>query len=274
MLSDYTDFASLETLPLNTKTNIIGKVKSTEQKYLSRDRHVREILLVDTDMKQVKVTVFGNIPKMDIVGLREGRVLEVKNGVIKESLGARYICVAYTFTGCRINVLRNEDQRARFILSGIGKKRKVRGNISRPTNVKTIQYLKKNGCVGQFLIENIIVTRAFPYTYEACVKCKTKKVEETCKNPKCKFKSKKKKEILRIKVTIEDSSARGEDGVEAVMFDNTGTQIMGVSADVFLRKTEEEQRSFCLSKYSGNQFSSVQILIRDETSWVIQDIQK
>ena len=89
-MSKYNAFDEVLTLPLQSKVKIIGRVKGVENKITKR---IREIQLVNSEMKELKVTVFGNVPQRDRQGLRKGRVLEV-SGIILES-GARYVCVSY-----------------------------------------------------------------------------------------------------------------------------------------------------------------------------------
>ena len=150
---------------------IVGKVKSDEKRKLKKP--VREIQLVDSEMKELKVTIFGNIPKMDGSGLRKGRVLEVC-GIILDN-GARYICVSYDTKGSMIKVLPKDDEVSQHISSTVGKKRKSKSNISQATEVRTIKDLNSSGTSGQFRIQNCIVSTAFPNTYFACKSCKTKK---------------------------------------------------------------------------------------------------
>ena len=119
----------------------------------SLKKRVREINLVDTEMKELKVTVFGNIPKMDRLGLRKGSVLEV-SGIILHS-GSRYICVNYDRLGSMIRVLPKDNELSKHVLSTIGKKRKSKSNISQPTETQTIKYLKDNRLSGLFKIQKM-----------------------------------------------------------------------------------------------------------------------
>lgn len=265
----YNNFAEIQTLPLKSKVKIVGKVKSDEKRKLKKP--VREIQLVDSEMKELKVTIFGNIPKMDGSGLRKGRVLEV-SGIILDN-GARYICVSYDTKGSMIKVLPKDDEVSQHISSTVGKKRKSKSNISQATEVRTIKDLNSSGTLGQFRIQNCIVSTAFPNTYFACKSCKTKKDGDKCTNPKCKSKSKNKEKTLRINVTLEDKSARGEERVKAVMFGNVCTNIMGITAKTFMKKANKDQKTLCINKYVGKDFS-VDIDIAGPNSWVIKQIQR
>ena len=251
---------------------MVGKVKSHENKITNLKKRVREIQLIDTEMKEVKVTVFGNIPKGDSRGLRKGCVLEV-SGIILQS-GSRYICVSYDTIGSMIRVLPKDDEISKHVLSTVGKKRKSKRNISQPTETRTIKYLKENRSSGLFRIQNCSISQVFPNTYLGCKSCRTKKTEDKCTNTTCRSKSKKKEEILTINVTLEDQTARGKNGVRAVMFGEVGTSVLGIKPKTFMRKSNKDQRSICKDKYSGKDFSVDVFTYTGPKSWTIKRIQR
>ena len=251
---------------------ILGKVISDESKCTKLKKRVREIHLVDTEMKELKVTVFGNIPKMDRLGLRKGSVLEV-SGIILHS-GSRYICVSYDRLGSMIRVLPKDNELSKHVLSTIGKKRKSKSNISQPTETQTIKYLKDNRLSGLFKIQKCTISQFSPNTYLGCKKCKTKKTENRCASTACTSRSKKKVEILVINVTLEDETARGENGVKAVMFQDVCTSVMGIKPKTFMKKSNMDQRSLCIDKYVGKDFSVYVFACTGSKSWTIKRIQR
>ena len=235
---------------------------------------IEEFFLLDQSMTLLKVTVFGKIPKEDRLGLRPGRVMEVTNGKIKEKHGVRYINVSYGAEGCKIQVLPKEDQRSIHILSSIGKKQKPRGNISRVTCTGTLNDLKNNGAEGRFEVRDCKVTNVHSFVYRACAKCKKKK-KEVCENRSCTSKSNKSRNILGIKLTIEDNSTKKNDNVCPVMFGDIGTKsMMGQSADVFMRKTREEQKLLLNQTYMEKEFTISMYVNVKKSMWIIQDVQR
>ena len=266
---DYTRFTELLTRELESKVKIVGKVLSAD-KIPTRTNTVQEFCFVDQEMEKVKVTVFGEIPKQDRSGLRKGCVAEV-GGVIKEKDSVRYVQVGYTKKGHWITALPKDDPRTQHILARVGRKRKSKGDISQPTNVKTIKQLKESSSEGSFQIQSCFVRKAFPNVYPACIKCKTKKIGDFCK--KCNSKTKN-KDALRINVIIADSSTREEDGVNAAMFGDIGVRgILGLSAKKFMEKSKKEQSSICDQKYKGQSFR-LHVQVKNPKSWVIQQIEK
>ena len=261
-------------LPVNTKVCIIGKVNRLEDKYTNKSVPMKEIYMLDEEMKMVKVTTFGKIPKVDGLGLRPGRVLEV-SGMVSERQAARYISVGYNNTkhsGCKISVLPKEDPKARCFLSQIGQKKKVRGNVSRATNVKRMSAMEHmNGEL--FAVQNCTITDVSCFCYSACMKCKSSKKEgKSCTNSKCTSRSTKKKDVLTVKVKIKDNST--EKDKQAVMFDHVGTEfIMGLRPESFLRKNLPEQKRLCEKAYLGKQFD-MDIFVKTATQWVIQYLRK
>ena len=275
LLDTYIKFAELQILPVNTKVCIIGKVNRIEEKYTNKNVPMKEIYMLDEQMMMVKVTTFGKIPKTDGLGLRQGRVLEV-TGMVSERQAARYISVGYNDTKhseCKIFVLLKENPKALSILSQIGQKKKVRGNVSRATNVKTISAMEHvNGEL--FAVRNCTVTDVSCFCYSACTKCKSSKKEgQSCTNSKCTSRStKKKKDVLTVKMKIKDNSS--EKDMQAVMFDHVGTEfIMGMRPESFVRKDKAEQRRLCEKAYLGKQFN-MDIFVKTATQWVIQYLQK
>ena len=235
---------------------------------------MKEIFILNEEMIIVKVTTFGKIPKEDSLGLRPGRVLEV-SGVVSERQAARYVSVGYNNTkhaGCRIFVVPKDDPKSRCILSQIGKKKKVRGNVSQATNEKTISVMKGvNDDV--FAVRNCTVTDVTWFSYSACIKCKSsKKAGQSCRNKKCMSRSTKKKDVVTMRVKIKDSSA---DNVKhAVMFDHVGTEfIMGIKPESFIRKDSAEQKKLCEKAYLGKQFN-MDIYVKTAEQWVIQYLRK
>ena len=61
--------------------------------------------------------------------------------------------------------------------------------------------------------------------------------------------------------------------MKAVMFGDVCTNIMGIKAKTFMKKRDKDQRSLCMNKYVGNDFS-VDIDIAGPNSWVIKQIQR
>ena len=274
LLNTYTKFAELQILPVNTKVCIIGKVNRIEEKYTNKNVPMKEIYMLDEEMTMLKVTTFGKIPKEDGLGLRQGRVLEV-TGMVSERQSARYISVGYNnskHSGCKIFVLPKEDPKARCILSQIGQKKKVKGNVSRATIVKPISAMEHvNGEL--FAVKNCTVTDVSCFCYSACTKCKSSKKEgQSCTNSKCTSRSTKKKDVLTVKMKIKDSSS--EKDKQAVMFDNVGTEfIMGMRPESFVRKDKAEQRRLCEKAYLGKQFN-MDIFVKSASQWVIQYLRK
>ena len=267
-------FRELETLPQDSVVRMLGKVTSNERKYTALKIPIEEIYLLDQDMTLVKITVFGKIPKLDRLGLRPGRVLEVLNGKIKAKYGARYINVSYNTEGCGIKVLPKDDERSLHILSSIGKKRKPRWNVSRATRIQTLNDLKSNGAEGLFEIRDCKVTNVNPFVYKACAKCKKGK-KVLCENRFCTSKSEKSRNVLGIRVAIQDSSTRGQDSVNAVMFGDIGTHsVMSLSADVFMRHNREKQISLLESAYLGKKFSVNMFVNTKRSMWVIQNVER
>ena len=263
------DFTELESLDLRSQVKIVGKVKSKNEKR-TRDKVIHEVFVVNSEMKEVKVTVFGNIPKVHSSGLKKGCVVEV-SGIINVYSSARYVGVDYKVTGSWLKVLPKGDPRTLGILSAVGKKRKSKGDISKPADVKTIKQLKEGRLTGQFQVKNCIIKDARPNSYDGCSKCSTKMDGDACKKPSCK--SKKKKKTLRMPVTIVDDSTIHEKGVQAVMFGDVAVKdILGLTAATFMKKTYKEKNLLCRNKYIGNSFL-LYIEVKPN-SWVINKIQK
>ena len=272
----YKNFAELQTLTVDTKVDVIGKVHRIENKYTNKSVPMKEIFLVNDEMIMVKVTTFGKIPKEDGLGLRQGRVLEV-TGMVSERQAARYVSVGYNNTKhvgfkCKISVLPKDDSKARCVLSRIGKKKKVRGNVSQARNVKTMSEMKD--VTGDLCaVKNCTVTDVSCFCYSACIKCKSSKKEgQSCTNYKCTSRSTKKKDVLTVKVKIKDNST--EKDKQAVMFDHVGTEfIMGMRPESFVKKEFAVQRLLCEKAYLGKQFN-MDVYIKTPTQWVIQYLQK
>ena len=78
--------------------------------------------------------------------------------------------------------------------------------------------------------------------------------------------------MLKINVTIEDETARGEEGVDAVMFGDVCTSVMGKTPKTFMKNTNDEQRLLCKNTYVGRDFSMD--IFTGPKSWVIKLIQR
>ena len=266
-------FEDMKVIPVNTKITTIGKVYKTEKKYTSKREPMEEIYILDSKMMIVKVTTFGKIPQHDRRGLRPGRVLEV-TGVVSEKCAARYIAVGYNnakHEGCRISVLAATNTTANNILSQIGKKKKVRGNVSQAAIFKTISEMKnlEEGLIG---VKDCVVLAVSAFKYTACAKCKTSKRGEACRNDKCTSKSKKEKNVLGVNVTIKDSSE--PNGVRAVMFGHVGSEFTaGIDPEGLMRKPRDDQNRLLREACLGKQFQ-MDIYIRSRTQWVIQYLEK
>ncbi len=265
---DYTEFLSLETVSVNTTVNILGKITRFKTKFSSP--LVTEIFLVDGDMRHVKVTAFGDLPGADRENLREGRVLEVRNGVLQLYKNVRYVDVTNARSGCSLQVLETTDSRAVQLLEEIGDRRHIEidKDISRPRVLKTMRELESsaNG-VGVFMVVNVGVRAVYPQTYRGCVTCTKKMAGSRCGKEHCPARSGSSKDFVNLKFVFEDPSNRCRRGVYATLFDSVGTLEIPMNDC----RSKEKLDVFC-RRYKTQQFSAVYIDVKSPDSWVVENL--